>query len=302
MIPAESRDTEMTLTGSAGNVLSIQSHVTYGHVGNAAAAFPLQRLGFEVWRINTVQFSNHTGYGDWRGEVFSPEHVADLIEGLDARGALARCDGVLSGYMGDAALGEVVVEAVSKVKSANPGALYLCDPVMGDSEQGLYVRPGIPEFMRERAIPAADVIAPNLFELEVLTGQAVTDLASVIAAARRVMETGPRTVLVTSLTLPGAPKASIQMLAVDAGGAWLVTTPLLPLDPAPNGAGDTVAALFLAHLLKGSPTPEALARVAGAIFAVMEATRDAASRELQLIAAQDELVSPGRSFPVTALE
>ena len=302
MTPTESRHSGMTSTRLAGNVLSIQSHVTYGHVGNAAAAFPLQRLGFEVWRINTVQFSNHTGYGDWRGEVFSPEHVADLVEGLDARGALARCDGVLSGYMGDAALGEVVVGAVSKVKSANPGALYLCDPVMGDSEQGLYVRPGIPEFMREKAIPAADVIAPNLFELEVLTGQEMTDLASVIAASRRVMQAGPRIVLVTSLTLPGAPKASIQMLAVDGGGAWLVTTPLLPLEPAPNGAGDTVAALFLAHLLKGAPTPDALARVAAAIFAVMEATREAASRELQLIAAQDELVGPARSFPVTPLE
>lgn len=286
---------------SAGNVLSIQSHVTYGHVGNAAAAFPLQRLGFEVWRINTVQFSNHTGYGDWQGQVFSPQHVADLVLGLEARGALAKCNAVLSGYMGDAALGEVIVETVSKAKRANPQALYLCDPVMGDAGRGLYVRSGIPEFMRTKALSAADVITPNAFELELLTGRRIGDHESAVAAARQALTLGPRIVLVTSLTLPGTPTDSIQMLAVDASGAWQVTTPFLPLDPMPNGAGDTVSALFLAHLLKGFAPPQSLERVAGAIFAVMQATQEAGARELELITAQDALAHPPRRFSATAI-
>ena len=280
------------------NVLSIQSHVTFGHVGNAAAAFPLQRLGFEVWRINTVQFSNHTGYGGWRGQVFSPDHAAELVEGLVDRDVLGRCDAVLSGYVGDAALGAVVLDAVGKVKKANPKALYLCDPVMGDIGRGLYVEPDVPDFMKTQALGQADVMTPNLFELEILADRRISDHSEAISAARRVIRTGPRLVLITSLRLPDTVPDEIEMLAVAARGAWLVATPFFTLDPAPNGAGDTVAALFLAHLLRGLSPPEALAQVAGAIFAIMEATAEAGSRELRLIAAQDRMASPPRLFPV----
>ena len=280
------------------NVLSIQSHVTFGHVGNAAAAFPLQRLGFEVWRINTVQFSNHTGYGGWRGQVFAPGHVGELVEGLAERGVLSSCDAVLSGYVGDAALGEVVLEAVAKVKAANPRALYLCDPVMGDIGRGLYVDETVPTFMKERAVRSADVLTPNIFELQVLAGAEIGDHSEAIAAARRVIHTGPQLVLVTSLRLPETAPDVIEMLAVTTRRAWLVATPFYSLDPAPNGAGDTVAALFLAHLLRGLSPPEALAQAAGAIHAIMEATAEAGSRELCLIAAQARIAHPGRLFPV----
>ncbi len=283
------------------NVLSIQSHVAFGHVGNAAAAFPLQRLGFEVWRINTVQFSNHTGYGDWRGRVFGADHVAELVAGLAERGALEVCDAVLSGYMGDAALGAEILAAVARVKAANPAALYLCDPVMGDEEPGLYVRAGIPDFMREKAVPAADVITPNAFELSLLTGREVADRQGAIAAARSALDLGPTLVLVTSLQLPDRPAEEIEMMAVTRESAWSVATPFLALDPAPNGAGDCVSALFLAQLLKGKRPPDALAGAAAAIFAVIEATRRAGTRELQLIAAQDEMAAPQRRFPVTEI-
>ncbi len=280
------------------NVLSIQSHVTFGHIGNAAAAFPLQRLGFEVWRINTVQFSNHTGYGGWRGQVFAPEHAAELVEGLAERGVLGSCDAVLSGYVGEAALGEVVLDAVAKVKAANPRALYLCDPVMGDIGRGLYVDENVPDFMNERAVSHADVLTPNLFELQVLAGGEIRDHSEAISAARRVIHNGPRLVLVTSLRLPDTAPDVIEMLAVTARQAWLVATPFFTLDPAPNGAGDTVAALFLAHLLKGLSPSEALAQVAGAIHAIMTATAEAGSRELCLIAAQNRMANPPRLFPV----
>ncbi len=284
-------------------ILSIQSHVAYGHVGNEAAAFPLQRLGFEVWRVDTVQFSNHTGYDSWTGQVFGAAHIAELIEGIAARGVLGACDAVLSGYLGDVALGDVVVDAVGRVRAANPGALYCCDPVMGDLGPGLYVRPDIPDFLRERAVPAADIITPNPFELELLTGVKVTSLAGAVAGARQALDLGPRIVLVTSLQHSGTAAGEIEMLAVTHEAAWRVATPFLPLEPAPNGAGDALAALFLAHYLKATDEPgrvaESLGRAAAAIYAVIEATQRAGTRELQLIAAQDAFADPSQRFSVT---
>jgi pyridoxine kinase len=278
------------------SILSIQSHVAYGHVGNRAAVFPLQRLGNDVWAVNTVQFSNHTGYGAWTGEVFSAEHVAAVIEGIAQRGALDRCDAVLSGYMGDAALGRAILDAVARVRAGNPRAVYCCDPVMGDFGRGFFVRPGIKEFMAGQAVPAADVVTPNHFELEFLAGHEIRDLGSALEAAARVRAMGPRLVMVTSLERTGGPRETIELLLDSPEGAWLVETPRLPLEPAPNGAGDAVAALFLHGLLRGDEPPAALGFAASAIWAVIEATMRAGTRELQLVAAQDELVSPTRRF------
>src|SRR3954451_20000350 len=179
------------------NILSIQSHVAYGHVGNAAATFPLQRIGVEVWPIHTVQFSNHTGYGAWTGRVFEADLITELVDGIAARDALGQCDGVLSGYMGSAETGAAILDAVSRVKAANPGARYCCDPVIGDVGRGVFVRPGIPEFMREHAVPAADVITPNHFELDHLTSRTTRALPEVVAAVENLRALGPRTVLVT---------------------------------------------------------------------------------------------------------
>jgi pyridoxine kinase len=281
------------------HVLSIQSHVAYGYVGNRAAAFPLQRLGVDVSAVNTVQFSNHTGYGAWTGEVFPAAHVAAILDGIRDRGGLATCDAVLSGYMGDAALGQVILDTVAAVRAGNPGALYCCDPVMGDVGRGFFVRPGIPEFMRDAAVPAADIITPNQFELEFITGRPITSLAEALAATAQVRTIGPRLVLLTSLTRAEAPADTIELLLDSPDGAWIVATPRLPLDPAPNGAGDAVAALFLAKILDDpDDPPAALAHAAAAIYAAFAATAAAGKRELQLIAAQDELVRPLKRFPI----
>jgi pyridoxine kinase len=276
------------------NILSVQSWVAYGHVGNAAAVFPLQRLGFEAGALNTVQFSNHTGYGAWRGRVFEADHIRELVDGIAERGALAACDAVLSGYMGDAALGEAILDAVARVKAANPRAIYCCDPVIGDVGRGVFVRPGIPEFMRDRALPAADIVTPNHFELEQLTGREIATLEDAIDAAGEIRASGVGTVLVTSFRRAESRADTVEMLAVDDSGAWLVATPLLPI--APNGGGDLTAALFLARLLRGEPVPTALAGTASSVYGIIEATMTAGSRELQLIAAQDELVKPTRRF------
>ncbi len=276
------------------NILSIQSHVAYGHVGNASAAFPLQRLGAEVWPVHTVQFSNHTGYGAWRGQVFGADLVRDVVNGIEERGVLPKCDGVLSGYMGDAAIGEAILEAVAKVKAANANAQYCCDPVIGDVGRGVFVRPGIPEFMRDRAVKSADVVTPNQFELDYLSGMETKSLPAAIAAVDKVHAAGPRTILVTSLHLEDTPKDSIELLASGPDGKFRLRTPLL--DISVNGAGDAIAALFFFHLLSAHSSAEALSHAASSIFGLMQRTKAANSREILLVAAQDEFVNPTRRF------
>ncbi|MCC7271032.1 MAG: pyridoxal kinase PdxY [Alphaproteobacteria bacterium] len=275
--------------------LSLQSHVAYGYVGNRAATFPLQRLGHEVWAVNTVEFSNHTGYGAWRGRVAPAGQVAEIVQGLADLELLPRCDALLTGYVGDAALADVVLETARRVRAANPRAVWCCDPVLGDVDTGLYVRPGIDRFFRDRAMPAADLITPNHFELEHLTEGPVKTMAAALAAARSLLR-GPRLALVTSLRRADGPADRIEMLAVSRHEAWRVCTPLIGFEVAPNGTGDMVAALFCARWIESGSPAEALGAAASAVFAVLEATRAAGERELQVVAAQEALVNPSRRF------
>ena len=279
-------------------ILSVQSSVAYGHVGNSAAVFPLQRLGHEVWPVLTVHFSNHTGYGQWRGPLLAPSDVAEVITGIAERGVLPTCDAVLSGYQGAETVGEVVLDAVAQVKAANPAAVYCCDPVMGDVGRGFFVRPGIPEFMRDRVVPAADLVTPNQFELEYLVDGAVGTVAELLDAVDAVRARGPRSVLVTSVRTDDTPEDAIEMVAVDDEGAWSVRTPLLPISV--NGAGDVTAALFLAHSLTDG-TLAALERTAATVFGVLAATHESGRREIALVPAQDEVVAPTRTFTATRL-
>lgn len=279
------------------NILSIQSLVAYGHAGNSAALFPLQRLGFDVWPVVTVHFSNHTGYGAARGPLLTSEDIAEVIHGVEDRGALDRCDAVLSGYQGAEDVGAVVLDAVRNVKQRNPEAIYFCDPVMGDVGRGFFVRPGIPEFMRDQVVPAADVITPNQFELAFLADTETRTQAEVVAAANAVRATGPGTVLVTSAITEETPADSIDMVAVSDEGAWTVRTPRLPIDP--PGAGDLTSAVFLANVLEGHDLPTALARTTSSVYAVMEATADAGTREMRIVAAQDAMAAPEMQFEVT---
>ena len=278
------------------NILSIQSLVSYGHAGNSAAMFPLQRLGHDVWPVVTVHFSNHTGYGAARGPLLESDDIAEVIRGVEDRGALDRCDAVLSGYQGAEDVGAVVLDAVNNVKKRNPGAIYCCDPVMGDVGRGFFVRPGIPEFMRDKVVPAADVITPNQFELAFLAGTEPRTLEEVVDAAEAVRATGPGTVLVTSVLAEETPEDSLDMVAVSAEGAWLVRTPRLPITP--PGAGDLTSAVFLANVLAGHDLPTALARTASSVFAVMEATAEAETREMRIIESQDALAEPAMQFEV----
>jgi pyridoxine kinase len=277
-------------------VLSVQSRVAYGHVGNAAAVFPLQCLGIEAWALDTVAFSNHTGHGRWRGDVVAAGTVATLFEGIADLGVLPSIDAVLSGYIGTAETGAVLLDIVGRIKAANPNAIFCCDPVIGDTDTGSYVRDGVAEFFRDRALALADIVTPNRFELEYLTGHAAGDLREAANAAAALRAQGPKTVLLTSLSL--VPE-HLTMLASGDGRAWAVETPRLPVEL--NGCGDVTAALFLGHLLQGASLSEALSLTAAAMFAVIETTVQAGRYELALVAAREELARPSRNFPARQL-
>ncbi len=278
-------------------ILSIQSHVAYGHVGNCAAVFPLQLMGFEVITVNTVQFSNHAGYGSHTGQVFAPRHIEDILAGIEERGLFPQIDAVLTGYMGDAALGSIVIDTVNKIRQSNPSVLFCCDPVMGDVESGFYVPEDLQVFFMEDALQKADIITPNLFELSYLAGTQIKTLGDARAACAAAHEKGPETVLLTSLMTVETAADDIQMLVSRKdGSAWLVTTPKLALDPAPNGAGDMTAALFTGHILAGEPAEKALEQTAASVFGVFEKTAFLDQRELALIPAQDCFTAAGGAF------
>ncbi|MFW6600265.1 pyridoxal kinase PdxY [Propionibacteriaceae bacterium Y2011] len=280
-------------------ILSIQSSVSYGHAGNSAAVFPLQRMGVEVWPVPTVNFSNHTGHPTFRGPMMAAADIAEVIRGIDELGVLDRCDAVLSGYQGGDDVGDVILRAAELVKQRNPAAVYCCDPVLGDVVQGFYVRPGIPEFMRDVVVPRADLITPNQFELEFLAGGPVHDITALLAAVDAVRATGPDVVLVTSVALDQTPADRMQLVVVSSAGAWQVTTGHLPIEV--SGCGDITAAGFLAHWLETGDVAEAAARIASSVFGLLEVTHRHGTYELQLIEAQDEFVRPSHRFTADRL-
>ena len=283
-------------------VLSIQSHVVFGYAGNTAAVFPLQRLGREVWAINTVEFSNHTGYGSWRGKVLGAELAAELVAGLEERGVLGRCEAVLSGYLGDAACGRAIIDAVKKVKRENPDALYCCDPVMGDTDRGFYVKPDIPAMFRDELLPLADIVCPNQFELEALTGVSINTVNDAVRAVNTLHEKGVSIALVTSFR---EEEGRLGMIASDKTNCFKITTPELPLGYGVAGTGDMTSAIFLSRYLETKDIEKTLELCAASVFGILEASyRTSVSSdmknnhhfELKIIDAQKELDSPSHYF------
>lgn len=281
------------------NVLSIQSAVAYGHVGNSAAVFPLQRIGHEVWPVYTVNFSNHTGYGSWKGPMIPAEDVREVIAGIGDRGALKDVDVVLSGYQGGDDIAEVIVDTVARVKELNPQAVYACDPVMGNAKSGCHVSDNIPPLLRDKVVPVADIISPNQFELGYLTGVECTGLDSTLKAVEEAQRMGPGTVLVTSVERPDRPADVLEMIAADQNGAWIVQTPRLPFKR--NGSGDVASALFTGHYVESGDAADALAKTASSVFDLLEATYKADAPELLLVDSQEFYANPRMQFEVTAL-
>lgn len=276
--------------------LSIQSSVSYGHVGNSAAVFPLQRIGVEVMPVYTVCFSNHTGYGSWRGPMMKGDDVREIVTGVEERGGLADVDFVLSGYQGGNDIGDAILDAVARVKAHSPGAIYACDPVLGAADTGCFVAPEVQDLIRDRVVPHADLITPNQFELGFITGTEPHTLDETLESADKALALGPSTVLVTSVKRPDRPTDTIEMLAVTADGAWIVQTPFLPLKA--SGSGDVTAALFTAHFVSTGSVELALAKTASSIFDLLKNTLDSGFRELQLIESQEIYANPQMQFEV----
>jgi pyridoxine kinase len=267
------------------SILSIQSHVSYGYVGNRAATFPLQSLGYDVWAVNTVNFSNHTGYGKWAGQVLAPEHVRDVIHGIWDRDVTKQCQAILSGYVGDPAVGAVILEAATHVKKHKPDALYLCDPVMGDVGRGFFVREGILDFFKSHGLPAADIITPNHFEAEALWGRPITTLEEAKQACMDLSASGPHTIAITSIEVPieGIEPHQICTYLFHKGATWLGHTPREVFDIAPNGTGDLFSALFLGHFLATRDPASALEATLQSVYDVIHQTAVAGERELRLL-------------------
>ena len=282
------------------NILSIQSAVAYGHVGNSAAVFPLQRIGHEVWPVHTVNFSNHTGYGAWKGPVLPADDVAAVIAGVEERGAFPLVDAILTGYQGAPTIADVIIDTVARVKEANPKAIYACDPVMGNAKSGCHVADEIPPMLRSKVVPVADIIFPNQFELGYLTKRDVTDLDSTLTAVEAARDMGPKTVVVTSVERPETAELDVmEMLVANSEGTWMVQTPRLPMKR--NGSGDVTAALFTGHLLNSADPADALEKTASSVYDMLRLTFEADSRELKLVESQEFFAHPAMQFGVEKL-
>lgn len=291
--------------GPMSRILSIQSHVSFGHVGNAAVTLPLQLLGHEVWPVPTAVLSNHAGYPESGGTVLAADTVHDILTGLQARGVDAQTDLTLTGYLGSCAVGEVVQGFLAQLQAINPSSVYCCDPVMGDRDTGLYVVKDLKNFFADALLPLSNILTPNHFELGVLAGRDLLDApaADSIVASRELltrMHTGG-CVLITSFEGDKTSSAKVSMVAVTQEQAWIVETPRLAFTIAPHGAGDLASALFGAHFTKTGDPRASLKDMSARLHAVLEETSKDDSAELELVSACAAFMSPGNLFEVQAL-
>jgi pyridoxine kinase len=289
---------EPALSAHRTSVISIQSQVAFGHVGNSAAVFPMQMHGIDVIAVPTTLLSNRPGYPTLRGRVLEAPLVADLLAGIEERGAVEDASMILSGYLGSPEIAVVVAHFVARAKAHNGALLYCCDPVLGDRDRGLFVRPEIPPLVRDRLCALADIITPNHFEFEWLSGAKVATIDQLIVQARAL--TGPSTVVVTSAELADTPDGQIETLAIERSQAWRVRTPKLPISP--NGTGDLFASLFVSARVRTAETPEALSHAASAVFAVLERTAARGTEEMRIVESAAVLVDPKRRFDAIAVD
>ncbi len=279
-------------------ILSIQSGIAYGHVGNAAAVFPLQRLGFEVWPVHTVQLGHHPGYGRFRGYRVELEQFSEILDAVLDKAPLDSCAGMLIGYLGDPALADPILRAIDEIGARRPELIFLLDPVIGDDGGGIFVRRGVPEVIRNRLLPRASLITPNRFELALLSERDVDDLDQAVKAAESLLAKGPKLVVATGLPDPDDPSA-LAMLALSSSERLLLRTPKLAR--AFNGTGDAFSALMLGHYCLAADLKSGFERAGNAIYALVELTERRGEEELSLVAAQDLFAAPDNRFPAIAI-
>lgn len=281
------------------SILSIQSHVAYGHVGNSAAVFALQRLGFEVWPVYTVLFSNHPGHGGYRGGAVETGILTAMIEGIAGHGWLSGCRAILSGYLGAADQADAVADAVRRIKTANPDALYFLDPAFGDAHTGIFAAEGVAEAMRDTLLPLADIVAPNAFELAWLTGRKVETEAHVREALDALRRAGPRMVFSGSHGPFGRWPDEIVTFAGDGTRTYAVAHETIGSPP--HGTGDLISALFLGRLLEGRRIDDVLARGVASTLDLIRLAHSEGIDELPLISGQELIVNPRAALRIERL-
>jgi len=275
------------------SVISIQSQVLHGHVGNSAAVFPLQLAGFEVAGVPTALLSNHPAYPTVHGTVMDAGLVRELLIGLEERGLFEASKVLMTGYIGSADIAEVVVDFVTRAKAKNPSLLYVCDPVMGDFKPGFYVKPAVCDAIAQQLVPLADIITPNRFEFDFLANHKEGDVGQLLASARALNK---RTVIVTGSAANGE---MLETYAIEQNAAWRVATPRLVTKA--SGTGDLLTALFVANLLKGHPTPDALSNAVSGVFGVLTVTVQNDGLELDLIRQSGLLFGASQRFEALAV-
>ncbi|WP_102868531.1 pyridoxal kinase PdxY [Pseudovibrio exalbescens] len=282
-------------------VLSIQSHVTFGHAGNSCAVFPMQRMGLEVWPIHTVHFSNHTQYPQgWRGRPMPTDQIAEVFEGLVGLGVLSDISAIVTGYIGDASQCDVIADIVSRVKAENPNCLYLCDPVMGAPDKGCIVSDGVAESLIHKLMPLADILVPNQFELSQFAGKHIASLSDAVDACQAARELGPDIVLAKHLH--SVSDDCFSMVLATSEGPYLAQRPHLVFDRQPVGVGDLISAVFLAGLLSGRSPVAAFEHTHNAVYGVLQKTKALGEWELQTITAQSEFDNPSNQFRAKSIE
>lgn len=265
------------------SILSIQSHVCYGYVGNRAATFPLQSLGYDVWAVNTVQFSNHTGYGTWKGQIFSAEHIAEVIAALKERQIFSQCQAVLSGYLGDPSIGKIILDTVDELRTINPKLIYLCDPVMGDVDRGFFVKEGIPDFFKQQSLARANIITPNHFEANALFGSEICSLQEAKNACESFHQQGVKTVVITSFQSNELANDRLYVYLSTSEKQYLCHSPAVNFQTLPNGMGDLFSALFLGHYLHSKEAIWSLKKSVSNAFDIVQETQQLQQRELKII-------------------
>lgn len=276
-------------------ILSIQSHVTYGYVGNKAAVYPLQAMGFDVWPINTVQFSNHTGYGKWKGEILSKKQIVDLVDGIFDIEQAHKCTAILTGYMGSKELCEVVKQIVAKFKSINKEILYLCDPVIGNNS--CYVKPEILDFFQNEL--CADIITPNQYEAEILSGIKIQSILDLQKSADYFHQLGIKIVVITGIKFAG--NLNLHIFASDTNRCYITTTSEYLTEAPINGTGDLFSGVFLGSYLKHQDIAIALQHTVYYLQSAIMATIASNERELQVLSVDYKNIEKDKLPKVTKL-
>jgi pyridoxine kinase len=258
-------------------ILSVQSHVAYGYVGNKAAVYPLQNMGYDVVPINTVQFSNHTGYGSWKGEIFTAEHIKNLAEGLVSLGIPKKTKGILSGYMGSREICEQVYDIVKSWKKINPEIQYLCDPVIGNTQ--CFVKPEVLDFFKNNL--SADIITPNQFEAETLTDIKIENEDGARKAADYFHNKGIKIVIITGNKFSG--QEGLHVFLSTATDTLTITTKEYEFEISPNGTGDVFSALFLGSYLKSKSAAKSLDFTVNKMDELLRKTKESGERELAIV-------------------